>query len=121
MKIVLKKRTSEKSKSRLVKRARVRKKIFGTPDRLRLSVFKSNTAVYAQLIDDTKGHTLLALSTAALKLNGSTDSAKKLGLEFGKRLLENGKGIIVFDRGGYAYHGKIKAVAEGVREAGVNI
>jgi len=121
MKLILKKRSSAKTKARLVKRARVRKKIFGTPDRLRLSVFKSNRAVYAQLIDDTKGHTLLALSTAALKLNGSTESAKKLGIEFGKHLLEIGKDTIVFDRGGYAYHGKIKAVAEGVREAGVNI
>ena len=121
MKLVLKKRSSDKVKSRLVKRARVRKKISGTPERLRLSVFKSNTAVYAQLIDDTKGHTLLALSTSALKLSGSAESAKVLGMEFGKKLLANGNATIVFDRGGYAYHGKIKAVAEGVREAGVNI
>jgi len=121
MKLVLKKRSSEKLKSRLVKRARVRKKISGTPERLRLSVFKSNTGIYVQLIDDTAGHTLLALSTAALKLSGSTDSARKLGIEFGKKLIEKGSSTIVFDRGGYAYHGKIKAVAEGVREAGVNI
>jgi large subunit ribosomal protein L18 len=121
MKLILKKKSSDKLKSRLVKRARTRKKISGTSKRLRLSVFKSNTSVYVQLIDDTKGHTLLSLSTVSLKLSGSVESAKKLGIEFGRRLLEKGNSTIVFDRGGYAYHGKIRAVAEGVREAGVNI
>jgi large subunit ribosomal protein L18 len=121
MKLVFKKKSSEKLKSRLVKRARIRKKISGTPERLRLSVFKSNTGLYVQLIDDTKGHTLLSLSTSVLKLSGSIPSAKALGLEFGKQLLQKGSSSVVFDRGGYAYHGKIKAVAEGIREAGVNI
>lgn len=121
MRFVLKKKTSDKVKSRMVKRARVRKKVSGTAERLRLSVFKSNTGVYVQLIDDVKGHTLASMSTAALKLSGSAESAKKLGLEFGKKLMATGNTTIVFDRGGYAYHGKIKAVAEGVRESGVNI
>lgn len=121
MKLSLKKRTSSKVKSRSVKRARVRKKVSGSPERPRLSVFKSNKGVYVQLIDDSKGHTVLSLSTSQLDLSGSTDSAKKLGLEFGKKLMSAGNAVVVFDRGGYAYHGKIKAVAEGVRESGVTI
>lgn len=121
MKLVLNKRSSPKLRSRLVKRARIRKKIMGSPDRPRLSVFKSNKAVYIQLVDDLAGHTLVSLSTFDMKLNGSADSAKKLGIEFGKKLIATGKTVAVFDRGGYAYHGRIKAVAEGIREAGITI
>ena len=121
MKLVLKKKSSDKFKSRLVKRARIRKKISGSAARPRLSVFKSNRAVYLQLIDDVSGHTLKALSSSDLSLSGSAESAKALGVEFGKRLMEAGLGTVVFDRGGYSYHGRIKAVADGVRESGVNI
>lgn len=121
MKLVLSKRSSSKLRSRLVKRARIRKKVSGSQERPRLSVFKSNKAVYIQLVDDVAGHTLNALSTFDLDLNGSAESAKKLGLEFGKKLVASGKTIAVFDRGGYAYHGRIKAVAEGIREAGITI
>lgn len=121
MKLVLNKRSSSKLRSRLVKRARIRKKISGSSDRPRLSVFKSNKAVYVQLVDDTIGHTLNALSTLDLDINGSAESAKTLGIEFGKKLLATGMTTAVFDRGGYAYHGRIKAVAEGIREAGITI
>lgn len=121
MRLVSNKKTSKKVLSRLVKRARVRKKISGTDSRPRLSVFKSNTNVYVQLVDDLKGHTLCSLSTKDLKLSGTVDSAKKLGLEFGKIIIDKKVKTLVFDRGGYAYHGKIQAVAEGIRETGVTI
>lgn len=100
---------------------RIRAKVKGTKGRPRIFVFRSNKYVYVQFIDDEKGITLLASDTGKIKKGkNQTDKAKELGRE----IAERAKGIkinkVVFDRGGYKYHGKIKAVAEGLREGGLN-
>ena len=108
------------------KHLRIRKKIVGTPDVPRLAVFRSLHHIYAQIIDDTKGMTLLSASTLEAPLKetldntGNTEAAKKVGLEIGKKAREKGITEVVFDRGGNIYHGRVKALAEGAREAGLN-
>jgi large subunit ribosomal protein L18 len=100
----------------------IRKKLEGTSARPRLSVFKSNKAIYAQVIDDAKGHTLLATSSKDLdKKGGVTLSiSKTVGQKLAEKALAIGIKDIVFDRNGYLYHGNIKALAEGAREGGLN-
>ena len=105
---------------------RVRAKISGTPDRPRLNVFRSSAHTYAQLIDDTRGHTIAAASSREPdvldRLNGSatkSDKARAVGQLIGQRAKEAGIESVVFDRGGYKFHGRVKAVAEGAREAGL--
>ncbi|MBX6754009.1 50S ribosomal protein L18 [Thermorudis peleae] len=105
---------------------RVRAKIFGTPERPRLNVFRSNEHIYAQIIDDTKGHTLVAASTLEKAVqerfpaeHPKTVEARIVGLVVGERALAKGITRVVFDRGGYKYHGRVKALAEGAREAGL--
>jgi large subunit ribosomal protein L18 len=100
----------------------IRKKLEGTSVRPRLSVFKSNKAIYAQVIDDAKGHTLLATSSKDLdKKGGVTLSiSKTVGQKLAEKALACGIKDIVFDRNGYLYHGNIKALAEGAREGGLN-
>ncbi|GFN36915.1 50S ribosomal protein L18 [Tepidimicrobium xylanilyticum] len=104
---------------------RIRKKVYGTPERPRLNVYKSNNHIYAQIIDDIKGHTLASASTLDKELRGELNStknveaAKLVGQLIGRRALEKGIKEVVFDRGGYIYHGKIKELAEGAREAGL--
>ena len=101
-------------------RKRVRKHIQGTPERPRLSVFKSNKAIYAQLIDDTKGHTLAASSSRELGKDVSTvDVSKEVGKKLAEKAKASGLESVVFDRSGYIYHGKVKALAEGAREGGL--
>lgn len=102
----------------------IRKKISGTPDRPRLRVFKSAKHIYAQVIDDNGGHTLLAMSTlhkdvASADIKGKAAQAHKVGLLLAEQA--KGKGIekVVFDRGGYIYHGRVKALSEGAREGGL--
>ncbi len=122
-------RTSKKLLARLRRKRRVRKKIFGTPERPRLSVFRSCKHIYAQIIDDVSGRTLVAASSltpqirekvAELKKEGGkTAVAKAVGELIGKRALEAGIKKVVFDRGGYKYHGRVKALAEGARAAGL--
>ena len=110
--------------NKLKRRTRIRKgirqKISGTSETPRISIFRSNKAIYAQIIDDTKGHTLAAVSSRELGKDGINVSVSK---EVGNKLAEKAKssGIqkVVFDRGGYTYHGKIKALAEGAREGGL--
>jgi len=101
----------------------VRHRISGTSERPRLNVFRSSKNIYAQLIDDEKGVTLVSSSTVDktldLEKSGDVDAAKKVGELIGKRALEKGIDTVVFDRGGYLYHGRIKALAEGAREAGL--
>ena len=105
---------------------RVRKRVFGTAERPRLAIFRSQKHLYAQAIDDYAGKTLFAFSTNAEKFrkthsNGrSVEAAKKLGETFGAKLLSKGIRKIVFDRGGYKYHGRIKALAETLRTKGVD-
>lgn len=101
---------------------RVRKKITGTQERPRLCVYKSNRYIYAQLIDDMKGHTLVSASSIEKVLhtkNVSCEVSKKVGLLIGTRAVECGIKIVVFDRSGYRYHGNIKSLADGARESGL--
>jgi large subunit ribosomal protein L18 len=100
----------------------IRKKIEGTPARPRLSVFKSNKAIYAQIIDDSKGHTILASSSKELDKKGGVTLtiSKTVGQKVAEKALASGIKDIVFDRNGYLYHGNIKALAEGAREGGLN-
>src|SRR5690349_11648875 len=99
----------------------IRKKVEGTPDRPRLSVFKSNKAIYAQIIDDSKGHTLFSVSSAELdkKSKVNVETSKTVGKKVAERALAGGISSIVFDRNGYLYHGNIKALADGAREGGL--
>jgi large subunit ribosomal protein L18 len=117
---------SEKSRiARERRHRRVRAKIAGTSDRPRLNVFRSLTNIYAQVIDDTAGHTLVSASTVDKDLRGTVEgkskieAAKMVGELVARRAQEAGIKVVVFDRGGYKYHGRVKAVADGAREAGL--
>lgn len=105
------------------RRKRVRKKIYGLPERPRLSVFRSNRHIYAQIIDDTVGHTLASASSMekGLDLAGKkkTEVAREVGRVLAARAREKGIMKVVFDRGGNLYHGRVKALAEGAREGGL--
>ena len=101
---------------------RIRKKIKGTPERPRLSVFRSNKHVYAQLIDDTSGRTLVASSTfegGVAKDGSPADKSKEVGVQLASKAKDAGIERVVFDRNGYKYHGRVKALAEGAREGGL--
>ncbi|MFZ6000617.1 MAG: 50S ribosomal protein L18 [Bacteroidota bacterium] len=99
----------------------IRNKVEGTTQRPRLSVFKSNKAIYAQIIDDTKGFTLAASSSVELDKKGGVNIAisKNVGKKLAEKAIASGIESIVFDRNGYLYHGNIKALAEGAREGGL--
>lgn len=116
-------RASKKRIARARRHHRVRARLFGTAEVPRFSVFRSSQHIYAQLIDDASGRTLLALSTLkqakAAKAQKKTDVARAVGAEFGRSVLKLGIKRVAFDRGGYAYHGRIKALAEGARESGL--
>lgn len=115
-----------KNETRLKRHKRVRNKVFGTPERPRLNVYRSLNHIYAQVIDDIAGSTLVAASTldkdlkGQLKSTGNKEAAKLVGQLVAKRALEKGINTVTFDRGGYIYHGRVKALAEGAREAGLN-
>ena len=116
------KRTTSKQRHRKRHR-RVRLRIHGTPDRPRLNVFRSLNHIYAQVIDDTVGHTLAAASSLEPEVRNAagtkTEKARMVGELIGRRALERGVRRVVFDRGGYKYHGRVKALAEGARQAGL--
>ena len=99
----------------------VRKKISGTTERPRLAVFRSNTAIYAQLIDDLKGVTVVSASTIELGKEAglNKENSKMVGKKIAEKAIASGVNDIVFDRGGYLYHGNVKALAEGAREGGL--
>jgi large subunit ribosomal protein L18 len=99
----------------------IRKKISGTSDRPRLSIFRSNRGIYAQIIDDLKGITLTSVSTSELgeKTSLNIESSKQVGKKLAEKAVASGIQSIVFDRNGYLYHGNVKAFAEGVREGGL--
>lgn len=106
--------------NRQKKRYKIRKKVFGTQSRPRLSVFKSAKNVYAQIIDDSKGITLVSASSKEKNFGlsgGNKEAAKKVGLLIGKRAVEKGIKCVVFDRSGYVYHGRVANVAQGARES----
>ncbi len=118
-------RLEAKRRARLARKKRVRKKIRGTPERPRLTVYKSLRHVYAQIIDDTTGRTLVAASTVGRDLRGelektaTVEAARAVGLAIGRKALARDITKVVFDRNGYPYHGKVKALAEAAREAGL--
>lgn len=107
--------------SRQKRHARLRNKISGTSSCPRLSVYRSNAHIFCQIIDDEKQVTLLACSSLELKLEngGNIEAAKQVGIELAKRALKANIKEVVFDRGGYLYHGRIKALAQAAREAGL--
>jgi large subunit ribosomal protein L18 len=106
---------------RLRRRRRVRARVRGTAERPRLSVYRSNRGIFAQLIDDTKGHTLVAVNWIEPELRKLTagEQAKRAGELLAERAKKAGVESCVFDRGGYQYHGRVKALAEGAREKGL--
>ena len=109
-----------RKKIRTHKHKRMRFRITGTPERPRLAVFRSAKHIYAQIIDDVKGVTLVSASTLNVNAEGTkTDAAKAVGEAVAKKALDAGITKVVFDRGGNIYHGRIKALAEGAREAGL--
>ena len=118
--------TRTNKEQRLRRRRRIRKNVVGTPERPRLAVFRGNKHVQAQLIDDTTGRALLGVSSysPALRdrlagLEGKCDKSPEVGKILAERAIEAGVKNVVFDRGGYFYHGRVKALAEGAREAGL--
>jgi large subunit ribosomal protein L18 len=110
-----------KHQLRLRRRRRVRAKVQGTGDRPRLAVFRSNRGVQAQIIDDVRGHTLAAVNWTEKELKDlpRMDQAKRAGELIAQRAKDAGAETVIFDRGGYRYHGRVRALAEGAREAGL--
>ena len=114
-----------RSEVRVNKHKKLRNRFSGTAERPRLAVFRSNNHMYAQIIDDTVGNTLVSASTlqkevkAELEKTDNVDAAAYLGTVIAKRAIEKGINTVVFDRGGFIYHGKVKALADAAREAGL--
>ena len=114
----------DSNKARLKRHMRVRAKISGTPERPRLSVFRSAKHIYAQIIDDEQGVTLVSASTMDKDFNGNggnVEAAAEIGKKIAAKALEKGITEVVFDRGGYVYHGRVKALADGAREGGLKL
>ncbi|MBI3306731.1 MAG: 50S ribosomal protein L18 [Candidatus Omnitrophica bacterium] len=115
-----------KETGRIKRHRRIRKKLLGTPERPRLTVHRSARNIYVQVVDDTKAHTLYSFSTADKKFDavapkkGKVAKAEKLGEFFAKDLKEKGINKIAFDRGGYLYHGRVKALADSLRKHGID-
>lgn len=118
--------TSSRQNAREKRKIRVRKKVLGTPERPRLNVFKSAKHIYAQLIDDTTGSTLLAVSTLmsdvreGLSYTGNVEAARRVGAVIARKAVNANIEKVVFDRNGFLYHGRVKALAEAARENGLN-
>lgn len=115
---------ANKNSARVYRKQRIRKKISGTPERPRLSIFRSVRHIYAQIIDDVDGKTLLGVSTKAKDFAGAKDAgnvkgASELGKLVAQKALQKNIKEVVFDRGGFLYHGRIKAFADGAREGGL--
>lgn len=113
----------DKNKIRLKRHSRMRFHLKGTAERPRLNVFRSNTNIYAQIIDDEKGTTLVSASTLDKDFNRKgtkVEQAKAVGEILGKRALDKNIKQVIFDRGGYVYHGRVMALADGAREAGLD-
>jgi large subunit ribosomal protein L18 len=117
---------AEKKQARLKRKIRVRKKISGNSERPRLNVFRSASHIYAQVIDDTTGNTIVSASTlldivgSGLKSTGNIEAASKVGAEIARRALEKNISSVVFDRSGFLYHGRVKALADAARENGLS-
>lgn len=117
--------TSKAVVARLRRHKRIRRRIFGTPSRPRLCVFRSNLHIYAQIVDDMEGHVLVSASTLDPTLRkevgrgGNIQAARKMGALIAERALAKGIKEVVFDRGGYLYHGRVRVLAEAAREVGL--
>lgn len=115
----------DRNEARQRRHLRVRKRILGTAERPRLNVYRSNKHIYAQVIDDSRSATLVSASTmdkelrAAVESGSTVEAARKVGELVAKRAIANGVSAVVFDRGGYLYHGRIQALADAAREAGL--
>ncbi len=115
----------DKNANRIARHKRVRKSVVGTPERPRLNVFRSTNHIYAQLIDDVNRVTLVSASTldkeikSSVEKTGNKEAARKVGELVAKRAIESGHKVVVFDRGGYIYHGRVQELAAGAREAGL--
>ena len=112
----------DKNAQRLKRHARVRGKISGTPERPRLAVYRSNAHISAQIIDDVNGVTLVSANTYEKDFEGigsNKEAARKVGMALAQRATEKGISAVVFDRGGYIYHGRVSELAEGAREGGL--
>ena len=122
MRLNVTKHSSVKDAARQKKKARIRKRITGTAERPRLCIFRSARHIYAQVIDDTTSKTLATASTLDVEghKGANKDSARAIGMEVAKRALTKNISAVVFDRNGYLYHGRVKALADGAREAGLN-
>lgn len=113
------------NEARIRKHARVRKKLSGTTERPRLNVFRSLTNIYAQIIDDSTGNTLVSASSidtaikAKIKFGGNKEAAHEVGKLIAEKATDKGIKLVVFDRGGYIYHGRVKELADAAREAGL--
>jgi len=118
-------RQKEKAKRRARRRVGIRKRIIGTPERPRLSVYRSLNHIYAQIVDDIAGHTLASASTrdkdAKASSTGNVEAAKAVGKTLAERAKQAGVEKVVFDRGGFRYHGRIKALADAAREGGLEL
>ena len=118
-------KTNPKEIAREKRVKRIRKNIAGTPERPRLRVFKSAKHIYCQIIDDVAGNTLVAMSTVdkgmvAADIKGKAEKARQVGLKLAELAKVKGIGKVVFDRGGYLYHGRVKALSDGAREGGLD-
>lgn len=118
MRLNYSKKTSTRVKARLKNKARIRKKVNGTAERPRLCVYRSLKNISAQIVDDVTGNTLVSVSTVKQGKN-NRDICKEAGAEIAKKAMAKNIEAVVFDRGGFVYHGKIKAFADGAREAGL--
>ena len=116
-------RKESRNAMRQIRHTRVRKNISGTADKPRLNVFRSNSEIYAQVIDDVTGTTLASSSSRALKLSngGNVEAAKAVGKDIAEKCKKAKITTVVFDRGGYLYHGRVSALADAAREAGLEI
>ena len=116
------KKRNDKDRKRFKRKMHIRKRIFGTAGRPRMSVFRSNKHISGQVIDDEQGRTVASVSTLEKELRSlkvNVESGAKVGEEIGKRLKEKNIDTVVFDRNGYLYHGVVKSVADGVRKTGI--
>ena len=121
MKLKFRKHTSERQVNRLTKKIRIRKTVKGTDERPRLCVFRSGSHIYAQIINDVTGHTLVSASSLTLEAKTKgRELAKMVGAEVAKIAIQKKIKDVVFDRNGYIYHGRVQSLADGAREAGLN-
>lgn len=120
MKLKFKKHTSERKVNRLKKKIRIRKTVSGTAERPRLCVFRSGKHMYAQIINDVDGVTLVAVSSLGKEGKTGIELAKEIGMEAAKTAVSKNITNVVFDRNGFIYHGRVKSLAEGAREGGLN-